>query len=717
MEPDVWKIFWFNKNRPEILVDLLGSLGRLPWPKSPAETQKIREQIHQVLPDSKNFVDISILSSFLLQKRRLSADLKQWIKSDLLPGCMLNIEADHVFATRWQAIPVAVAKSHGNNGRLFYVITGKRPKSNSQYPLWLDEVFAYDTMQAVDLALKTASQHLNQNESPYFFPLLPRIGEPIIQGRSLALPLTLIARAVLEDKKFSPYLIATGDIARNQKDLVPVSGIAVKAEAARDKNYTMLILPQISANLIGAPRGIEIVPVKTLDEAWMWANIYSPGNEDELRRLQLAMTTPADFVNNSDGLSLLCLQWLADSPLGRDFSAVIRKDLVLLSKFTGSLQKSINLSSGDYGRATALASLCSNERDVNEMFATDPLAGLEWCEGNLALSCHCGNGREERRWYKRGCNHEAVIVKMPGGAEKLRHFKARYEGVALRHNRYHFEPILPKEYNEALNRQEKIYETNREDGCTKDRVLGTIYGTIAQNYAFCGPQYIEKTLKFSRRACEVFSDGQDLRQQYSYRLFALLDCKGKYENEICRNFLDSITKTSFSALKEPAALNIFSQLALLRMLIQIPARLPREFEARAVEDFFSSFSRQNFRQIIQTPPNIHPWQLWCYNLGRLAGNLNKTELSYKAWQQSIELCMAGGEIMQVMALMPLAELWHNDLLKNEQLKSAGQLLELSKDDNFFHQPHFAGLHSCTTITEALTAVKNNTAKYFPFNYR
>ena len=98
-------------------------------------------------------------------------------------------------------------------------------------------------------------------------------------------------------------------------------------------------------------------------------------------------------------------------------------------------------------------------------------------------------------------------------------------------NRYHFDPNLPEDYSEALNRQKAfydLYQRGKGNRIQKDRVLGTMIGTVAQNYAFCGPQYLANAVASSREACELFDRKQDLLRQYSYLFFAYLSAGKSY---------------------------------------------------------------------------------------------------------------------------------------------------------------------------------------------
>ena len=59
--------------------------------------------------------------------------------------------------------------------------------------------------------------------------------------------------------------------------------------------------------------------------------------------------------------------------------------------------------------------------------------------------------------------------------------------------------------------------------------LGRLYGTIGQNYAFCGPEYLEVTEDYLNKAMNIFGDGRkphflrDWQQDLCYLIYAYLD--------------------------------------------------------------------------------------------------------------------------------------------------------------------------------------------------
>jgi hypothetical protein len=113
----------------------------------------------------------------------------------------------------------------------------------------------------------------------------------------------------------------------------------------------------------------------------------------------------------------------------------------------------------------------------------------------------------------------------------------------------------------------------------------------------------------------------------------------------------------------------------------------------------------------------HPWQLYCYNLGRLAFGLDAEPLARQAWEKSVTLCEAGEEAMKVMALLPLVALWQASMPFEGLADRTTSIIDGIRSSAFLNQDHFKNLLDAKDWQAALTMVANCPEKYFPFNYR
>ncbi len=127
-------------------------------------------------------------------------------------------------------------------------------------------------------------------------------------------------------------------------------------------------------------------------------------------------------------------------------------------------------------------------------------------------------------------------------------------------------------------------------------------------------------------------------------------------------------------------------------------------------------------------PGNHPWQLWSYNLGKLALSWarrypdKKEQYTFFAksfLEKSFEIRSVPREFetIYVMQLLSLSELYMAGLLKTEKLKQVNVIVKLIQTSRVLKQDHFTGLFSLTGPVEVLQVVFNQSKKYFPFNYR
>ena len=79
--------------------------------------------------------------------------------------------------------------------------------------------------------------------------------------------------------------------------------------------------------------------------------------------------------------------------------------------------------------------------------------------------------------------------------------------------------------------------------------------------------------------------------------------------------------------------------------------------------------------------------------------------------------------MQVMALLPLSALWTfeqvsgADERKESIADRTGSVLDVMRNWDKLHQPHFQPLLDATMATDALAMVAEAPDRFFPFNYR
>jgi len=54
---------------------------------------------------------------------------------------------------------------------------------------------------------------------------------------------------------------------------------------------------------------------------------------------------------------------------------------------------------------------------------------------------------------------------------------------------------------------EERYLTQCAGGCVVDRTLGELYGSICQNFGFCGPRYLSECEDHAQKAMQALGGG------------------------------------------------------------------------------------------------------------------------------------------------------------------------------------------------------------------
>jgi hypothetical protein len=112
----------------------------------------------------------------------------------------------------------------------------------------------------------------------------------------------------------------------------------------------------------------------------------------------------------------------------------------------------------------------------------------------------------------------------------------------------------------------------------------------------------------------------------------------------------------------------------------------------------------------------HPWQLWLYNLGRIALQLNRKNDAASLWEESLRLCRveANGPTIRAMALLPLSGLHAGGHLSCADLASAKiQVLETVENLN----PEHFGMVRRVEFEEVLQHIWEQPGDLFPFTCR
>ncbi len=717
--PDIWQVLRFNRNRPDIWIDCLAAPGRVPWPASPAAIEQRRGEAHGLRPDLARFIDCSILASLLLG-RTISAEAAAWCAHTLVPACGLDgLDPGAAIAAAWQAVPVVLAGDRTGNDAVRFFLVGRLPTGTARsYPSWLAGVLEADALQGVDDAIAAArARAVPSGFVPYLVPLLPVLDTPQVHGRSLALPLALACRAAIEGTRLAPRLVVSGDLAPDGT-LRPVDDIPAKARAlanakANGRGYDALLFPKGSHLGLGLPDTITPIDVATLDDAWMWATLYTPERRDDLVRLQTALQGGDDFAANLANLPADLLEWLAAADRHRGLVDVVLADAGRAARLLSALESCLADAGRDLDRAAAIARLAGRREDVERLAAASPVAAFTWSALQLCIANHRGDNAGSSFWKQTAAAWLEPARRLdPGTVSRF----VNRQVVADRHNCFRFQPELPEPFAALLAEEERYHRPG-----TYNYVLGSMYGTVCQNFGFCGPEYIEKTRAAARRAQECFLGGEaeeeaarrNWRRPFAYLVFACLDA-GLFL-EARANLWRFLGIDSWSQLGSADGLDPWSLFPLCRYLADAAAAAAGDETVwrcgmvRAILDRVTA-------ERPETP--AHPWQLIAYEAGRLARRAGDPDLARGLWERAIGWCgRIGGETPAVMALLPLAARRVHGGVSRDERDLALDIRRCIDRSAFLDKGHFAGILARRNAGALLDEVHADRHRYFPFAYR
>jgi hypothetical protein len=112
----------------------------------------------------------------------------------------------------------------------------------------------------------------------------------------------------------------------------------------------------------------------------------------------------------------------------------------------------------------------------------------------------------------------------------------------------------------------------------------------------------------------------------------------------------------------------------------------------------------------------HPSQLWLYNLGRIALELDRRQEATDLFEESLGICLKGelGPTVHVMALLPLSGLWKLGRLSGVDLDQA--MRQISESAEKLNPEYFSLLRE-KEFEAVLVEVWESPGRLFPFMYR
>lgn len=555
---------------------------------------------------------------------------------------------------------------------------------------------------------ETSYASLNRRFSICCFPLSVKTRAPVFNGNSAGLPIYLGIRRLLERKTYPQNLAATGVISAGNVDRVAF--IEEKKACAIPSHFDYFLYP--SGNTLNSRENAHdrvCFQVKDLDQAYVLVELVASDHDlDVVGSIHQCLETPESFAAFCCRLPEQGFGLIKDRLGGLALKIVETPDL--LHMFLRNFRKIAD--QAKYNTADHISSVF--DPVINDHLSVDPVSRAEWLLINLDMSNHRGHVGHAEALARSARTVMKTAVTKPQGRDLLK-WLSNFEFVHRRHNQYMFKPEMPEGLDELIDQAEKSFawDTKGIEGAS-DPLLGAIYGTLAQNYGFCGPQYIDKTIEFSKKSIEKFggehvqqilpADRKNCLRPYNYMAYAYLDAEDYALAERC--LLKYLDQASIHDVMQSADQLSEWEHALLTRYMADAADL------ELIQTYFRFYGENDYGLI----KNKHPWQLWCYNMARCALKVDEKELAAWLSTKSVEICemTSAGPTLRVMALLPLTFLFERNLMEEQELE--GKYHDVVKTALALNSEHFSDLQNIT-VKEGLVKIGREPGRYFPFSYR
>jgi len=696
-------------NNRDLLIDSLnGPPGKLWSDLVLADFSRCFQSIRAFKPDNQDIVDLlerRLVSEFLLSPDEVPNWLGPWIDEHIDIDRHFGILGIYNLSNgKYADAPVALVNAQG---KIRYFLCGYvHDKNHSNcLPQWAHHFCDDDAQKAISVSAKVASRYVvTPNSRPICLPIMYLTTGNQITGASLALPLALGFIEASTGRQFGKKIIATGAL-DHSGCILPVNGIDLKKNCSSDKRFTCIILPEENRQLHNSAVGLECIHARHIDEALMFAECFVPGKGPDLELFSRMCREPDFFISNLDHTDSKFIKWASRQNRLNDIAERIVSSPDLFKKIVDWTDKELNSQGSDLDRVGAVTDVI-NSANLQRLEIESPLNLFKWYTRNMAQANHRGHVKTAKKWAAK--------------AEKLIDQAIRYNAdepafyynnrFIISHNIYDFKPEMPETLKKTISTLEKRFELSCKTGCEVDKTLGGLYGSIAQNLAFCGPSYFTEFQKYADLYRNAFGGGSipehrmEMDRHLHYTIYACLEAE--LEEQAEKALKQYLNAESLSGIVEQHPdMTQWQHAAVARFLADSDRPL--------LKKEYLSWAEEKTRVIFNTE---HPWQLWLFNIGRIAVDFKNIQGASRFFKQSLETCLSPnfGGTVNVMGLMPLSWLWH--LGRINQTEAEGHLSRIRKIALELNPDHFKILKDQKFDTVADSIVKDP-QKLFPFTYR
>ncbi|HIQ38363.1 MAG TPA: hypothetical protein EYH36_10300, partial [Desulfocapsa sulfexigens] len=433
-----------------------------------------------------------LAASILFQDQNLHRQELQKIYSleDIFP----DIELVELQSVSWIAFPIAVVKER--RAVKITLLLGLKT-GNGKCIVQNRPQFSKSSRESLELSVPDGKDLLvwtlqYESDSP-------------VTGHSLALPSALAISFLQNKKKWPEQLLATGEL---------TAGGQVRA--VQDIQKKKLLLPGDSALFLvpmenNTPDSDKrVVPVQSIHEAIAVVNHLHQGIYDPqtIRLFQLAAQDAHILLERFNSLPI-------EFFVLHDLSTVYKKIRNNPDEYIGQLISCFKEAKNRTQLPDELMDLFVCD-DILKLAQRDQFTAIQFCLVQLAWQNHYGRTNKSRQW-----SSLAVTIAQSYEVKKELTSLANNDFINTRFNRYDFRPELPELFKLRLEHEKQLHQLQEDDG----KRLGAMYGTLAQNYGFCGPTYLTHLKEMTDKAMDAFGrrDAGEHSRILSYLIYGFLD--------------------------------------------------------------------------------------------------------------------------------------------------------------------------------------------------
>ncbi len=653
-----------------------------------------------------NLLDLHLFTEALVYKDQAAEGFVSWVREHIhMDRFLPEIPGSTTLCGHWYAAPVLFV--HERTYVRYFILglvsaSGETPL----WPNWAGRLMDESSRKGITRAEKTCRDlhPAESNQRLICYPLT--IDNQSVQFRqaSLGLPIALGFMALLTGEPISGELAATG-LVREDGSVRKVGHLSGKIKHARNMGFRIFLFP---ADNHGASKTshMESLPIGNLRQAWMFAKLYAPGRAAELLLMESMLKDPIVFINNCHTAPLKWLAWARKNGMSRGVGESLSKSPALFDMFVEKLGTCLD--NGDLVRGEALAKLVEPS-SVGRFMDAASLALFKWFTLNLSMANHRGNVPGAELWQEKA---DAMVENASvGDVESFATF-CNHRFICLHHNRYDFRPELPRFLKRILSALEDQYGSQCEllQNATHE-TLGALYGSIAQNYGFCGPEYLPETRTYCQLSRKVYGEGNapQLKAHHlrplNYLVYACLDAG--FPDEAEATLLAYLEMDDWQMLQHRIPeFSEWHHAALARFSVAAGKR--KEMAA------YMEWALENKGGLMEQK---HPWQLWLNNMGRVSHGLGDTKNAGVFFKESLKMCLsdAMGPTVQVMGLLPLSGLKRISAVEYLEVDTVETHIRTSAKN--LNPNHFKPLLEEAGLKVILDMLWTRPEVLFPFTYR